>query len=76
MNADDIKKHRRDVIMAAAYLPAGEQYKVGESIRKMLDEFLLAVEEASVRQSLKGSLGIDDIVLDGVLGVLREGFVL
>lgn len=28
------------------------------------------------RQSLKGSLGIDDIVLDGVLGVLREGFVL
>ena len=42
----------------------------------MLDEFLLAVEEASVRQSLKGSLGIDDIVLDGVLGVLREGFVL
>ena len=76
VNADDIKKHRRDVIMAAAYLPAGEQYKVGDSIRNMLDEFLLAVDDASVRQSLKGSLGIDDIVLDGVLGVLKEGFVL
>lgn len=76
VNADDIKKHRRDVIMAAAYLPAGEQYKVGESIRKMLDRFLLAVEDASVRQSLKSSLGIDDSLLDVILGVLKEGFVL
>lgn len=76
VNADDIKKHRRDVIMAAAYLPSGEEYKVGESIRTMLDEFLSAMDDASVRQSLKGSLEIDDVVLDGVLGVLREGFVL
>lgn len=76
VNADDIKKHRRDVIMAAAYLPSGEQYKVGESIRKMLDDFLLALEDVSVRQSLKSSLGIDDIVLNGVLGVLKDGFVL
>ena len=42
----------------------------------MLDEFLSAMDDASVRQSLKGSLEIDDVVLDGVLGVLREGFVL
>ena len=76
VNADDIKKHRRDVIMAAAYLPSGEEYKVGESIRTMLDEFLSAMDDASVRQSLKDSLEIDDVVLDGVLGVLREGFVL
>lgn len=76
VNADDIKKHRRDVIMAAAYLPGGAQYKVGESIRKMLDDFLIAVEDASVRQSLKSSLDIDDAVLNGVLGVLKEGFVL
>ena len=76
VNADDIKKHRRDVIMAAAYLPSGEEYKVGESIRTMLDEFLSTMDDASVRQSLKGSLEIDDVVLDGVLGVLREGFVL
>ena len=51
VNEDDIKKHRRDVIMAAAYLPAGEQYKVGENIRKMLDEFLLAMDDASVIMS-------------------------
>ena len=76
VNDDDIKKHRRDVIMAAAYLPAGEQYKVGESIRKMLDEFLLAMDYASVRQSLKDSLSIDDVVLDGVLAVLTDAFVL
>ena len=76
VNADDIKKHRRDVIMAAAYLPAGEQYKVGGSIRTTPDEFLLAMEDASVRQSLKSSLGIEDVVLDGVLGILREDFVL
>ena len=76
VNDDDIKKHRRDVIMAAAYLPSGEEYKVGESIRTMLDGFLSAMNDASVRQSLKGSLEIDDVVLDGVLGVLREGFVL
>lgn len=75
VNADDIKKHRRDVIMAAAYLPAGERYKVGGSIRKMLDDFLLAVEDTSIRQSLKGSLGIDDATLDGILEVLKEGFV-
>ena len=62
--------------MAAAYLPSGEEYKVGESIRTMLDEFLSAMDDASVRQSLKGSLEIDDVVLDGVLGVLKEGFVL
>ena len=42
----------------------------------MLDEFLSAMDDASVRQSLKDSLEIDDVVLDGVLGVLREGFVL
>ena len=41
-----------------------------------LDEFLSAMDDASVRQSLKDSLEIDDVVLDGVLGVLREGFVL
>ena len=76
VNDDDIKKHRRDVIMAAAYLPIGEQYKVGESIRKTLDDFLLAVADSPVRQSLKASLGIDDAVLDGLLGVLKDGFVL
>ena len=76
VNDDDIKKHRRDVIMAAAYLPIGEQYKVGESIRKTLDDFLLAVADAPVRQSLKASLGIDDAVLDGLLGVLKDGFLL
>ena len=76
VNDDDIKKHRRDVIMAAAYLPAGEQYKVGENIRKMLDEFLLAMDDASVRQSIKDSLRIDDVVLDGVLAVLTDAFVL
>lgn len=76
VNDDDIKKHRRDVIMAAAYLPAGEQFKVGENIRKMLDEFLLAMNDASVRQSIKDSLSIDDVVLHGVLGVLKDGFVL
>ena len=76
VNDDDIKKHRRDVIMAAAYLPTGEQYKVGESIRKMLGEFLSAIDDASVRQSLKDSLRIDDVVLDGVLAVLTDAFVL
>ena len=76
VNADDIKKHRRDVILAAAYLPADRQYKVGGSIRKMLDEFLIAVEDTSVKQSLKGSLGIDDALLNSVLEVLKEGFVL
>lgn len=76
VNADDIKKHRRDVIMAAAYLPAGEHYKVGESIRSNLDKFILAVDDSSVRQSLKSSLGIDDSLLDIILGELKEGFVL
>ena len=75
VNTDDIKKHRRDVIMAAAYLPAGERYKVGGSIRKMLDDFLLAVEDTSIRKSLKDSLRIDDDTLDGILEVLKEGFV-
>ena len=76
VNANDIKKHRRDVIMAAAYLPSGEQYQVGESIRKILDKFLIAVNDFSVRQSLKSSLGIDDTMLDIILEVLEKGFVL
>lgn len=42
----------------------------------MLDEFLLAMDYASVRQSLKDSLSIDDVVLDGVLAVLTDAFVL
>ena len=76
VNDDDIKKHRRDVIMAAAYLPVGERYKVSESIRQTLDDFLLAVADIPVRQSLKASLGIDDAIMDGLLGVLKDSFVL
>ncbi|MBR5703808.1 MAG: hypothetical protein IKX45_06110 [Bacteroidales bacterium] len=75
VNDDDIKKHRRDVIMAAAYLPIGEKYTVGESLRQTLDDFLLAVADSSVRQSLKASLGIDDAVLDSLLGILKDSFV-
>ena len=76
VNDDDLKKHRRDVIMATAYLPVGEQFKVGDSIRKVLDHFLLAVNEFPVRQSLKASLDIDDIVLDSLFGILKDGFVI
>lgn len=76
INDDDIKKHRRDVLMAAAYMPVGEQFKVGKRIRQTLDEFILAINESTVRQSLKASLGINDMVLDGLLAVLRDAFVL
>lgn len=76
VNDDDIKKHRRDVLMAVSSLPVGEQYQVGESIRKTLDDFLLGIEEASVKQSLKASLGINEEQLNELLIVLKDGFIL
>lgn len=76
MNDDDIKKHRRDVLMAVSSLPVGEQYQVGESIRKTLDDFLLGIEEASIKQSLKASLGINEEQLNELLNVLKDGFIL
>ena len=76
VNDDDIKKHRRDVLMAVSSLPVGEQYQVGESIRKTLDDFLLGIEEASIKQSLKASLGINEEQLNELLNVLKDGFIL
>jgi hypothetical protein len=76
VNSDDLKKHRRDVMMALSSLTADAQYIVGARIRETLDEFLQLIADDPSRQSLKASLEINDETLDGLLRVLQEAFVL
>lgn len=76
VNSDDLKKHRRDVVMALSSLTADTQYTVGAGIRETLDEFLRLISDGPTRQSLKASLDINDETLDELLHVLQEAFVL
>ena len=76
VNSDDLKKHRRDVVMALSSLTADAQYMVGAGIRETLDEFLQLISDDPTRQSLKASLEINDETLDELLRVLQEAFVL
>lgn len=76
VNDVDFKKHRRDVVMAAASLGLGDSFPVGENIRQSISRFIEAVNgDPGVRQSISASLSLtDESMLDNYLKVLDESF--
>ena len=77
VNEKDYKKHRRDVIMAAASLKVGDEFVVPATIRKKISEFIETINsEPGVRQSLMGSCEIkEDETLDGYIELLDASFI-
>ena len=74
VNDYDFKKHRRDVLMAAANLKVDEKYIVPTRLKNAIGEFVEAVSEDSVKKSLIDSLGINDVVFAMYLDALTEAF--
>lgn len=77
VNDDDFKKHRRDVVMAAASLTVGEEFIVSQNIKDAITGFIEAVNtDDGVRKSLCDSLKLqNELLLDEYLNVLDESFV-
>lgn len=77
VNDDDFKKHRRDVVMAAASLTVGEEFIVSQNIKDAITGFIEAMNtDDGVRKSLCDSLKLqDELLLDEYLNVLDESFI-
>lgn len=77
VNDNDYKKHRRDVVMAAASLGVDAEFTVSATIRNSITEFIEVVNaDEGVRQSLIGSLKLqNESLLDEYLKVLGESFI-
>lgn len=74
VNDYDYKKHRRDVLIAAASLPFGESHIVAAPLKSAISDFIKAVSEDSVRKSLIASLGIQEDVFNVYLDALDGAF--
>ena len=77
VNDDDFKKHRRDVLMAAASLSIGDEFVVPRNIKDLITRFIEVVNtDDGVRTSLCDSLKLqNESLLDEYLNVLEESFV-
>lgn len=77
VNDDDYKKHRRDVVMAAASLGIEAEFTVPANIKNSITRFVEVVNtDDGVRQSLINSLKFQDAsLLDEYLKVLSESFI-
>lgn len=77
VNDDDFKKHRRDVVMAAASLAVGDEFAVPGTIRDSISRFIEAVNvDDGVRKSLRETLKLQsESLLDEYLNMLDESFI-
>ena len=77
VNDDDFKKHRRDVVMAAASLAIGDEFAVPRTIRDSISRFIEAVNmDDGVRKSLRETLKLQsESLLDEYLNMLDESFI-
>lgn len=77
VNDDDFKKHRRDVVMAAASLAVGDDFAVPGTIRDSISRFIEAVNvDDGVRKSLRETLKLQsESLLDEYLNMLDESFI-
>ncbi len=77
VNDDDYKKHRRDVLMAAANLSIGNEFAVPVNILNSITKFIETLKtDTGVRQSLIDTLQLqDESLLDEYLKVLGESFI-
>jgi hypothetical protein len=74
-NTKDIKKHRSDVMKLTAGDPDPRAIVVGEKIARDIQEFVTIVDVPELRQALKGSINVDDVLLDGYLNILRNNYL-
>lgn len=74
VNDYDYKKHRRDVMMAAASLTVGEKYKVSVQLKNAITDFIEAVSEDSAKKSLIDSLKINEEIFILYIDALNNAF--
>lgn len=74
-NSKDIRKHRSDVMKLTAGDPNPRAIVVGERIARDIQEFVTKVDVPEMRQALKASINVDDILLDGYLNILRNNYL-
>lgn len=74
VNSDDLKKHRRDVMMAVAALDPSEVFVVSAHIKEILTSFVQAIAEPQISQSITASLGVGVDYLDSLMAILKSNF--
>ena len=76
VNSDDLKKHRRDVMMAVASLDPTEVFEVSAHIKEVLISFAQAIAEPEVSQSITASLGVGVDYLGSLVETLQSNFTI
>ncbi|MDY4917686.1 MAG: hypothetical protein SO114_08510 [Candidatus Cryptobacteroides sp.] len=76
VNSDDLKKHRRDVMMAVASLDPTEVFEVSAHIKEVLISFAQAIAEPEISQSIAASLGVGVDYLGSLVEILQSNFTI
>ena len=76
VNSDDLKKHRRDVMMAVASLDPTEVFEVSAHIKEVLISFAQAIAEPETSQSIAASLGVGVDYLGSLVEILQSNFTI
>ena len=76
VNSDDLKKHRRDVMMAVASLDPTEVFEVSAHIKEVLNSFAQAIAEPETSQSIAASLGVGVDYLGSLVETLQSNFTI
>ena len=76
VNSDDLKKHRRDVMMAVASLDPTEVFEVSAHIKEVLISFAQAIAEPEISQSITASLGVGVDYLGSLVEILQSNFTI
>jgi len=74
VNSDDLKKHRRDVMMAVASLDPTEVFEVSAHIKEVLNSFVQAIADPQISQSIAASLGVGTDYLGSLVDILQSNF--
>lgn len=76
VNSDDLKKHRRDVMMAVASLDPSDSFEVSAHIKEVLTSFVQAIADPQISQSIAASLGVGVDYLDSLVEILEGNFTI
>lgn len=76
VNSDDLKKHRRDVMMAIASLEPTEVFEVSAHIKEVLNSFVQAIADQQISQSIAASLGVGADYLGSLVDILQSNFTI
>ena len=76
VNSDDLKKHRRDVMMAVASLDPTEVFEVSAHIKEILNSFVQAIADPQISQSIAASLGVGADYLGSLVNTLQSNFTI